>query len=123
VVAPALARRAAEAIPAVDVSVAYGVPDESNAARSNAAHEPTQVLVVSVSVVPGSELTGSELDRAYDGVPVAHRPDYVQVVASIPVTTWCRPLWRPLLEAGVPTPSKNTAVWRLDPDRQHYRPV
>jgi putative long chain acyl-CoA synthase len=119
-VAPAVARRAVEAIPAVDLSLAYGVPDEPAVRAGN---DDVQVLVVTVTVVPDAELTASELDRAYDAVPPAHRPDYVQVVPSIPTTTWCRPLWRPLRDAGIPRPTKTTAIWRLGADRQHYRPL
>jgi putative long chain acyl-CoA synthase len=115
-VSPAIARRAVEAVPAVDLTVAYGVPDGSDG---------VQVLVVAVTLVPGAELTAfeltaSELDRACDALPPAQRPDYVCVVPSIPVTTWCRPMWRPLRDAGLPTPSDTTVLWRLDTDRQHY---
>jgi putative long chain acyl-CoA synthase len=69
VVAPAVARRAVEAIPAVDLSVAYGVPVEAG----------PQALVVALTLRPGTELTGSELARACDRLPAAQRPDYVQV--------------------------------------------
>jgi putative long chain acyl-CoA synthase len=119
-VSPAVARRAAEAIPAVDLTVAYGVPDEAAEREGEAG---CQVLVVTVTVVAGAELTASELNRAYESLPPAQRPDYVQVIPSLPVTTWCRPLWRPLREAGVPSSSRTTAAWRLDPDRQHYHPL
>ena len=54
-------------------------------------------------------------------LPHSHRPEYVQVVASIPVTTWHRPMWRPLQRAGVPRPSRNRRVFRLQPDRVHYQ--
>jgi putative long chain acyl-CoA synthase len=116
-VSPAVARRAVEAVPAVDLTIAYGVPDGSGSADST---DAGQVLVVAVTLVPGAELTASELDRACDALPPAQRPDYVCVVPSIPVTTWCRPMWRPLRDAGLPTPSDTTVVWRLDTDRQHY---
>jgi hypothetical protein len=76
-----------------------------------------------VTVVAGAELTASELNRAYESLPPAQRPDYVQVIPSLPVTTWCSPLWRPLREAGVPSSSRTTAAWRLVPDRQHYHPL
>jgi len=111
VAVPAAARRAMEAVPAVDLAVAYAVPEGEDA---------VQALVVAVTLRQGAELTASELDRACDGLPPAHRPTYVQVVPSIPVTTWCRPLWTSLRKAGVPKPGKSRTVWRLDVDRQHY---
>jgi len=111
IAAPAVARRAVEAVPAVDLSVAYGVPEDGSRA-----------VVVAVTLRPGTELTAFELDRACDALSPANRPSYVQVVPSIPVTTWCRPLWNSLRKAGVPTPSRSRSVWRLGDDRQHFHP-
>jgi putative long chain acyl-CoA synthase len=108
-VAPAVARRAVEAIPAVDLGVAYGVPGAGGA----------QELVVSLTLRPGTELTAAELDRVCDRLPPGHRPDHVQVVDSIPLTAWSRPIWRELREAGTPQPGPG--VFRLTDDRSHYR--
>jgi putative long chain acyl-CoA synthase len=58
-----------------------------------------------------------------DKLPAAARPRYVQIVPSIPVTTWHRPRWQPLQAKGVPTPSRTRTVWRLGPDRSHYEQV
>lgn len=122
VVAPAIARRAVEAIPSVDLSVAYGVPAGDSPEGAGAVTEGgAELLVVAVTLRPGAELTGSELDRACDRLPASHRPDYVQVVRSIPLTTWSRPIWRRLQRAGVPTPGKGRTVFRLDDDRSGYR--
>jgi len=44
----------------------------------------------------------------------------VQVVRSIPVTTWHRPIWRPLQQAGIPKPARTRKVWKLGEDRAHY---
>lgn len=110
-VAPAVARRAVEAIPAVDLSVAYGVSGSDG----------DQELVVALTLRPGAELTASELDRACDRLPAEHRPDHVQVVRSIPLTTWSRPIWRRLRKAGVPTPGSGRTVFRLEPDRSGYQ--
>lgn len=108
VVAPAVTRRAVEAIPAVDLSVAYGVPSGD-----------LRVLVVALTLRPGSTLTAAELARACDRLPAEYRPDHVHVVRSIPLTTWSRPIRRRLQEAGVPAPGSGR-VFRLDDDRRGY---
>ncbi|HLY33575.1 MAG TPA: AMP-binding protein, partial [Jatrophihabitantaceae bacterium] len=107
-VLPAGARASLGSIPAVDLQVSYGVRD--------GAHD---VLVSSVTVSPGLELTASELDRAFDRLPPKHRPVYIQVVPSIPVTTWHRPVWASLQRAGIPKPGRGRQVWQLD-DSGHY---
>nr|MDP9166679.1 alpha/beta fold hydrolase [Actinomycetota bacterium] len=108
-VVPAGARLALGSIPAVDLMVAYGV---------RRGH--TEVLVAAVTLRSGMALTTSELDRSVDRLPSSHRPDYVQVVRSIPVTTWHRPMWRPLQEAGIPKPTRARQIMRLSTDRMHY---
>jgi putative long chain acyl-CoA synthase len=55
-----------------------------------------------------------------DKLPAGQRPRYVQVVPSIPVTTWHRPQWRTLQTKGVPTPARNRKVWKLGADHAHY---
>jgi putative long chain acyl-CoA synthase len=55
-----------------------------------------------------------------DKLPAVQRPSYVQVVSSIPVTTWHRPLWRTIQAKGVPTPGRGRRVWRRTEDRAHY---
>ncbi|MDQ2706720.1 MAG: AMP-binding protein, partial [Actinomycetota bacterium] len=114
VVAPGVARRAVDAVPSVDLSVAYGVPDGSG-------NGTAEVLVVAVTLRPGAELTGAELARVCDRLPASQRPAFVQVVPSIPLTTWSRPIWRGLRPAGLPTPGKSGTVWQLDVDQAGYR--
>ncbi|MBA2324500.1 MAG: AMP-binding protein, partial [Pseudonocardiales bacterium] len=114
VVAPSIARRAVDAVPSVDLSVAYGVPDGGG-------NGTAEVLVVAVTLRPGVELTGAELARVCDRLPASQRPSYVQVVPSIPLTTWSRPIWRGLRQAGLPTPGKSGTVWQLDVDQAGYR--
>jgi putative long chain acyl-CoA synthase len=77
-------------------------------------------VVAAMTLHPGTELTSTELERVLDRLPPPQRPDYVQVVPSIPVTTWHRPHWLRLAHAGVPKPSKTRRVWRLAEDRAHY---
>jgi putative long chain acyl-CoA synthase len=96
-------------IPAVDLLVAYGVPDGD-----------AEVLVAAATLRPRMHLSASELDRAFDRLPASQRPEYVQVVRSIPVTTWHRPSWRPLRKAGIPKPTRARKVWRLSDDHSHY---
>ncbi len=96
-------------ISAVDLIVAYGVPDGD-----------AQVLVGAVTLHADSELTAADLDSAMDRLPRRQRPRYVQAVASIPLTTWHRPVWRDLQKRGVPKPTRTRKVWRLDDSTGHY---
>jgi putative long chain acyl-CoA synthase len=109
-VLPAGARMALGSIPAVDLMVAYGLHTRGGT-----------VLAAAVTLCEGAELTAADLDLAMDRLPASHRPAYVQVVKSIPVTTWHRPMWRPLQRGGVPRPSRNRQVFRLSEDRTHYQ--
>ena len=108
-VMPAGTRMALGTIPAVDLMVAYGVADGD-----------AESLVAAVTLRPGAALSAADLDRAFDRLPASHRPSYVQVVRSIPVTTWHRPIWRPLQQAGIPKPARTRKVWKLGEDRAHY---
>jgi putative long chain acyl-CoA synthase len=109
---PSGARFALGAMPCVDLVVAYGVREGE-----------ADVLVAALTLRPGSELAVAELDKAVDKLPALQRPQYVQVVGSIPVTTWHRPVWRSLQARGVPTPSRTRKVWKLGADRAHYEPM
>jgi putative long chain acyl-CoA synthase len=108
---PAGARMVLNAIPAVDLQVGYGVPSDTG--------DGTALLVAAVTVHRGAELTAEQLDRAFDRLPPSHRPDYIQVVESIPVTTWHRPVWTALQRAGIPTKGRGRTVFRLGADH-HY---
>jgi putative long chain acyl-CoA synthase len=109
---PSGARFMLGTIPSVDLVVAYGVPDGD-----------ADVLVAAVTLREGTGIDTADINHAMDKLPAMQRPRYVQVVASIPVTTWHRPLWRPLQAKGVPTPARNRRVWKLGSDRTHYEPV
>jgi putative long chain acyl-CoA synthase len=89
-------------IPAVDLVVAYGVEDDEHG-----------VLCAAVTLRPDTEVTAADLDHALDRLPRGQRPTYVQAVASIPLTTWHRPIWRDLQRKGVPKPGRNRQVWQL----------
>jgi putative long chain acyl-CoA synthase len=109
---PSGARFALGTIPSVDLVVAYGVPEGK-----------AQVLVAAATLRPDTELSTSEIDKAMDKLPAVQRPRYVQVLPSIPVTTWHRPQWRMLQAKGVPTPTRTRKVWKLGDDRAHYEPL
>lgn len=109
---PAGTRFCLGSIPAVDLFVAYGV-------KQNGAN----VLVGAVTLLPGTELTTADVDAALDRLPRTHRPHYVQVVPSIPLTTWARPRWRALQRRGVPKPGRGRQVWHLVEATGRYEPV
>jgi putative long chain acyl-CoA synthase len=106
---PAGARFALGTIPCVDLVVGYGVRNGD-----------ADLLVAAVSLRPGTELSTGDIEKAMDKLPAVQRPSYVQVVSSIPVTTWHRPLWRTIQAKGVPTPGRGRRVWRRTEDRAHY---
>jgi putative long chain acyl-CoA synthase len=109
----ALIRDALGDLAAVDLAVAYGLrPSES----------AEEVAVAAVTLRPEHELTAEMLSRALSEVPEGHRPAVVHVVDEIPVTTWFRPLTRPLREAGLPQPGDGRA-WYLDRGGRRYRPL
>ena len=108
-VLPAGTRFCLGTIPAVDLLVAYGVKDGDE-----------RVVVGAVTLLDGAELSTADLDSAMDRLPRRHRPRYVQVVASIPLTTWSRPIWRNLQKRGVPKPARGRRVWRIDDETGHY---
>jgi len=106
---PAGARFALGTIPCVDLVVAYGVRDGD-----------ADAFVAAVTLRPGTQLSATDIDKAMDKLPAVQRPAYVQVVASIPVTTWHRPVWRTLQAKGVPSPGRGRQVWRRAADSAHY---
>ncbi len=108
-VLPAGTRFCLGTISAVDLIVAYGVKDGDS-----------HVLVGAVTLRPDSNLTTADLDAAMERLPKRQRPRYVQVVASMPLTTWHRPVWRDLRKRGVPKPTRTRKVWRLDDETGHY---
>jgi putative long chain acyl-CoA synthase len=65
----------------------------------------------------------SDLNSAFDRLPAAQRPAYVQFVNAIPVTTWYRPVWRTLQAKGVPEPGRTKDVFKLNQERTHYERV
>lgn len=103
IVAPSEVSRKLSTIPAVDLCVTFGV-----------GHDGANDIVSAVTVRPGGELLTADLNLALDGLSPSHHPGHVQVVQSIPVTTWHRPISAGLQKAGIPKPTKKRRVWRLD---------
>ncbi len=109
---PSGARYALGTIPAIDLLVAYPVADGDE-----------QVLVAACTLRTGTDLDADDLDKAIGRLPAGQRPRYVQVVSTIPLTTWHRPQWRSLQAKGVPVPSRTRRVWKLGDDGAHYDPI
>lgn len=109
VVAPSEISRELSNLPAVDLCVTFGVPVKGET-----------VLVSALTLRKGAKITADALGLALKRLPPSHHPDYVQVVRSIPVTTWHRPVSTELQKAGIPKPTTRRRVWRLGADRDSY---
>lgn len=109
IVAPSEVSRELATIPAIDQCITFSVK-----------HDGVSQLISAVTLRPDSDLTGKELNLSLDKLPSSHHPAYVQVVESIPVTTWHRPISTGLQKAGIPKPTKKRRVWRLDSDALSY---
>ncbi|MDQ6835951.1 MAG: AMP-binding protein [Actinomycetota bacterium] len=99
-------------LPAVDLAVAYGVRPKR---RRN------DVAVAAVVLRAGFSLSGDDLVGALGSLDPEQRPEVVQVVDSIPVTTWFRPVTTPLRAAGMPEAGEGKEIWALGRDRESYR--
>jgi putative long chain acyl-CoA synthase len=102
---------------AVDLAVAYGLrPGDGDGAGAG------ELVVAAVTLRPDHELTAEMLSHGLSGVAEGHRPAVVQVIDEMPVTTWFRPLTRPLRQAGLPNAGDGRA-WYLDRSGRRYRPL
>jgi putative long chain acyl-CoA synthase len=100
-------------LPAVDLAVAYGVPEGSAPGLELAA--------AAVTLRAGREVTARDLTEALMGLEPAERPSVVRVVDEIPVTTWYRPVTGPLRAQGIPRTGAGGRVWYRDRERDAYR--
>src|SRR5579862_120411 len=99
---------------AVDLAVAYGVlPPRGE-------HE---VATAALTLRRGHDLDARDLSRALSVLEPDQRPLIVQVVDTIPVTTWFRPLTGSLREAGIPEPAPGVRAWYRDASGERYRPL
>jgi putative long chain acyl-CoA synthase len=101
-------------LPAVDQAVAYGVRPDGR---------EDEIAVAAVTLRMGHRLNARDIGRALGGLAREQRPEIVQVVDRIPVTTWYRPITAPLREAGLPEPGEGTVAWYRDPRRDAFRPL
>jgi putative long chain acyl-CoA synthase len=110
-------RDALDAIPAVDLAVAYGVP---------VGNDGREIVVAALSLREGRSLRPRDLGQALSALPSEGRPRIVHVVDRIPVTTWFRPMTQELRAAGIPDPDskgEKAGAWFLDASGQTYRPL
>ncbi len=98
---------------AVDLAVAYGL---------RPADDAEELVVAAVTLRPEHELSAEMLSRALGELPEGHRPAVVRIIDEMPVTTWFRPLTRPLRQAGLPEADDGRA-WYLDRSGRRYRPL
>ncbi|MGU3583974.1 AMP-binding protein [Rhodococcus sp. C26F] len=97
-----------EAIPRVDLAVAYGI---SVGGRD--------IAVAGCSLRGNRTPTAAEITAAFDSVPADERPDLVHVVPDIPLGPSYRPSADRLREQGLPVPTVRT--WYLNPDTGTYK--
>ena len=100
-------------LPAVDLAIAYGL---------RAGGGPDELAVAALTLCPGQEMTAEALSQTLGEVAEGHRPAVVHVIDEMPVTTWFRPMTRPLRRAGLPEPTAGRA-WYLDRGGKRYRPL
>jgi len=110
-------RDALETLPAVDLSIAYGVTITTQDGSSR------ELAVAAVSLQPDGKLTPRDLRAAFSHLPYSGRPQVVRVVERIPVTTWYRPLSGPLRKQGLPLSTRALPAWYLDVEAESYRPL
>jgi putative long chain acyl-CoA synthase len=104
-------RDALSDLPAVDLAVAYAVRPP---------RRKYEVAVSAVTLREGDELTAEDLVGALGGLHPAQRPEIVQVLDSIPVTTWYRPTTGALRDAGMPEPGEGRVVWKAERGGKAY---
>ena len=106
-------RDALSDVPAVDLAVAYAVCPAPGG---------PELAVAAVTLCPEDTLSAETLSHALGELPEGQRPAVVHVIGEMPVTTWFRPLTRPLRDAGLPEPAAGQ-TWYLDRGGRRYRPL
>ena len=95
-------------IPAVDLAVTYGVPNDGH-----------QVAVTAVTLRPGATITAADLTEAVAAMPFGLGPDIVHVVAEMTLSASYRPTVSPLRAAGIPKAGRHS--WYFDADANQFR--
>jgi putative long chain acyl-CoA synthase len=98
-------------LPAIDLAVAYAVSPP---------RRKYDVVVAAVTLREGYDLTAEDLVGALDSLDPGQRPEIVQVLDAIPVTTWFRPLTGALREAGIPEPGDAREIWKAERGGRAY---
>jgi putative long chain acyl-CoA synthase len=106
-------RDALSELPAVDLAIAYGL---------RVSDATAELPVAAVTLCPAHTINAESLSRALAELPEGHRPAVVHVIDEMPVTTWFRPITRPLRGAGLPEAGEGRA-WYLDRSGRRYRPL
>jgi putative long chain acyl-CoA synthase len=79
-----------------------------------------QVAVSAVALLPGATITAADLTEAVAGMPVGRGPDFVHVVADLPLSpTTYRPTVSALRAAGIPKPGRQ--AWYFDTGSNEFR--
>ena len=106
-VVPVPVEDAVAALEAVDLAVAYGLPQPDG----------TEAVAVAVTLRAASRLDARALAAATAALP--QRPAVVRVLDALPMTTWYRPRVEPLRAEG--TPKAGAPAWWWDPVAEAYR--
>ncbi len=101
-IAPLPIVRALEALPAVDLAVAFGRP---------VGDDGTELAVAAVWLRDGQALSATDVSGALGHLPAEERPRVVRVVDEIPLTAWHRPLAGPLREEQLKPATKRLPAW------------
>jgi putative long chain acyl-CoA synthase len=101
-------------LPEVDLVAVYGM---------RPARRGEDLAVAAISLRTEHAPEPRAVSAALGALPAGVPPDVVRVVESIPVTTWFRPMTRPLREQGLPDPAAADALpaWYLDRGGERYR--
>jgi putative long chain acyl-CoA synthase len=94
------------ALDAVDLAVAYGVPEDGG-----------EVVVAAVTLRTGHDVSDEQMTAALAGLDERSRPVMVRLVDEIPLTTWYRPLKAALRNEGLPADGHG---WRWDDTAGSY---
>ena len=105
-IAPLPIVRALEAVPAVDLAVAFGRP---------VTDDGVELAIAAVSLRDGQTLSATDVSGALAHLPTEERPGVVRVVEEIPLTAWHRPFAGPLRDEQLKPGSKALPAWHRAP--------
>ena len=112
-VAPSAARDALACLDAADLVTAYGLPVHG---------QDREILVAAIMPRPGHDVKATAVTRALAALDETERPDIVQIIGEMPVTSWYRPDIAVLRDQGVPPPGGDRVVLARGKS-ENYRPL